>query len=195
MDAYVIPFCAGAFMKIVDEIEDVNLLNLKEYIPYFYSLCTLFITLWLYNDIYSSIFCIICLIPACFFVNEIDTVFWKTLIPIPFITFLFKMNTLEWLGVNDLIQRIVFILAWVIGIYLETKVTPEETSDRKIFMRLGIILLLLIPIYFTNDFSSVVFIKTICVSVIGYCAVSVISKSLLSDPISPKPKIDELDTH
>lgn len=194
MDAYAIPFCAGAFMKIVDEIEDVNLLNLKEYIPYFYSLCTLFITLWLYNDIYSSIFCILCLIPACFFVNEIDTVYWKTLIPIPFITFLFKMNTLEWLGVNDLIQRIVFILSWIIVIYLESKVTPEETSDLKIFMRLGIILLLLTLIYFTNDFSSAEFIKSCSLFVIGYCVASVISKSLLSDLIRPNTIVDGLDT-
>lgn len=172
-----IPFCAGAFMKIVDEIEDVNLLDLKEYKQYFYTLCTLFISLWLYNDIYSSIFCIVCLIPICYYVNEIDTIYWKTLIPIPFMTFLLQMNNLEWLGLTDLIQRIAFVVLWTIGIFIESKVSPEEKSTRKSIIRISLIILLLAIIYFTREFSSEVFIKTMCLTAIGYFSSSVILKT------------------
>jgi len=187
MDVYAIPFCAGAFMKIVDEIEDVNLLDLKEYTQYFYTLCTLFITLWMYNDSYISASWITLIIPASYYINQIDSNFWKSLIPIPFITLFLRANIEKPFILSDLLQKISYIIFACFFIILEEKLTPEESSIYKILFRLLIILGSMGIIYLTSDLSSAEFIKSCSLFIIGYCAISVISKSLLSDPIPPKP--------
>jgi len=184
MDA--IPFCAGAFMKVVDEIEDVGILNLEEYKEYFQTLCILFITLWMYSDPYISASWISLIIPASYYINQIDSNFWKSLIPIPFITLLLTAN-IEKPILSDIAQKIAYIVFACFFILLEEKLTPEESSIYKILFRVLIILGSLGIIYLTSELSSAEFIKSCSLFIIGYCALSVISKVFLEDK---KPKSD-----
>ena len=177
----IIAACAGALMKIVDEIEDINMLNLQEFKEYFQTLCTVFIGLWLYNDVYMSIYAILCMIPASYIVDQIDNVYWKTLIPIPFITFLLKMNTLEWLGVGDLIQRLLIIIVYISVVFIEHKLFPEETSVAKITSRVFSIIGYLAIIYFTSGLSSASSIQSLFIFFASYMAISVVSKVFLDD--------------
>ena len=177
----IIAACAGGLMKVVDEIDDVNILNLQEYKEYFQTLCTVFISLWLYNDVYMSIYSILCMIPACYLIDQIDSNFWKTLIPIPFITFLLKINTLEWLGFSDLIQRILMIIVYISMIFIEHTLFPEETSIAKILSRVFFIICCIAIIYFTSDLSSASSIKSLFIFFGSYMAVSVVSKVFLDD--------------
>jgi|LauGreSuBDMM15SN_2_FD.fasta_scaffold56133_3 hypothetical protein len=185
MDA--IPFCAGAFMKVVDEIEDVGILNLEEYKEYFQTLCILFITLWMYSDPYISASWISLIIPASYYINQIDSNFWKSLIPIPFITLLLTAN-IEKPILSDIAQKIAYIVFACFFILLEEKLTPEESSIYKILFRVLIILGSLGIIYLTSELSSAEFIKSCSLFIIGYCTLSVISKSFFSEPISKEIK-------
>lgn len=189
-----IPFCAGAFMKIVDEIEDVNLLDLKEYKQYFYTLCTLFISLWMYSDPYISASWIALITPASYYINQIDSIFWKSLIPIPFITLLLTANIEKPFILSDIAQKIAYIVFACFFIILEEKLTPEESSIYKIIFRILIILGSICIIYLTSELSSAEFIKSCSLFIIGYCLISVISKSILSGPILPMPLTDGIDT-
>jgi hypothetical protein len=162
-------------MKIVDEIEDVNLLNLQNYKEYFQTLCTLFISLWMYNEPYISASWILFIIPASYSINQIDSNYWKSLIPIPFITLLLKMNTLD-IEFSDLLQKIAYIILASLFIILEDKLTPEEHSYRKILFRILAICISLIVIYASYNLSSAAFIQSCSLFIIGYCFVSIISK-------------------
>lgn len=188
MDA--IPFCAGAFMKVVDEIEDVGILNLEEYKEYFQTLCILFITLWMYRDPYISASWISLIIPASYYINQIDSNFWKSLIPIPFITLLLTANIEQPFILSDIAQKLSYIIFACFFIILEEKFTPEESSIYKILFRLLIILGSIGIIYLTSELSSAEFIKSCSLFIIGYCTVSVISKVFLEDK---KPKSDSLN--
>ena len=169
---------AGAFIKIVDEMEDTHIL--EEYKEYAKTLCTLFSTLWFYNDSYVSLIYIACVIPASLYVNQIDTVYWKTLVPMPFITFLLKMNTMEYLETTDIVQRIIFAVGMFGILVFEDKLIPEETSIRKIVSRVCFIMLALLTINLTSELPSGAFIKTCMLYIIGYCSVSVISKTFFT---------------
>jgi len=188
----LIPIFAGGFMKLVDEMEDAHIL--EEYKEYAQTLCTLFISLWFYSNVYISLLFILCVIPACYFVKQIDTVYWKTLIPIPFIIFLLKMDTLEYIDTYDIVQRALTMIIIFILIFVEAKVNPEETSLRKIVCRVFYIILGFAVIYLTSELSSAAFIQSFTLYVMGYYSVSVISKTLFtqipeasSDSHQPKP--------
>ena len=174
----LIPIFAGGFMKLVDEIEDTHIL--KDYKEYVQTLCTLFVSLWFYTNPYISLLFMIFVIPACYLVKQIDTIYWKTLIPIPFIAFLLKMDTLEYLEVDDIFQRVLAMLIIFILIFVEAKVNPEETSLRKIVCRVSYIMLAFAVIYLTSELPSAPFIKAFTFYVIGYYSVSVISKLLFT---------------
>ena len=185
MDA--IPFCAGAFMKIVDEIEDVGLLNLEEYKEYFQTLCTLFITLWMYNDPYISISWIF-VIPACYYVKEIDNSYWKSLMPIPFISLLLKVYELENITIGNILQNLLYMAFISLFSVYEAKLFPEEISNYKIFFRIFLIFLIPFIIYLTNEYISGIIIKSWLLFALGYCIISVISKTLFSEIPKPLPE-------
>jgi hypothetical protein len=190
----IIPLFAGIFMKIVDEIEDVNILNLKEYKEYFYTLCTLFLSLALYDDIFVSIYWIIVIIP-CYFLKQIDNLYWKTMIPLPFITFLLKINSLQYINTHDIIQQLCVVFWFVFGTAGEAILFPEENSTNKIIIRVSMIIILILENYLlyllssmsflqgyvTYTHSSVSFLQSISMFGIGYFIVSIISKTLFTD--------------
>jgi hypothetical protein len=194
--SYIIALFAGIFVKIVDEIDDVNFLNLKEYKEYFYSICTLFSSLFLYNDIFIAVCCIFLVIPG-YFLKELDTVYWKTMIPLPFITFLLTMNTLQYINIHDIVQQFFFIFSFIILCILEGIVFPEENSNTKIIMRICMIVYIIllnysvyllssVEGYITYTHSSISFLHYISMFGIGYLIVSIISKTLFTQDESKK---------
>ena len=196
-----IAFSAGVFMKIVDEIDDVNLLDLKEYKQYFYTLFTLFISLWMYNDPYISISCIFAVV-ACYYVKAIDNIYWKSLIPIPFITLLLKVYELENINMDMILPNLLYMAFIFLFCVYEANLFPEEISNYKIIFRIFIIFLIPFIIYLTDEYISGLIIKPWLLFALGYCIISVISKTLFSEIPKPleslpleslKPK-GELDT-
>ena len=141
--------------------------------------------------IYISLLFIIAVIPFCFNVKQIDTDYWWTLLPIPFLTFLFKINTLEYIGVHDIIQKIVFLISTILFITGESLLFPEETSTSKIIARGSLIIGFIFIIYITLLWSSSMFFKSIGLFVIGYCTTSILFKTVFAQEEPAKQSVEQ----
>ena len=163
----------GIFFKVVDEIEDVGYEYLNDYKEYIKTLCTIFAALALYNNVYLSICFILVIIPASYFVNEIDKEYWKTLLPLPFITFALNYASVDF---TILSQHIIFFLFMFVSTVVEGMIIPEETSMKKILMRIvGIVFVVLMLLYTNNPF-----ITPFLYCALGYIGTSVVFKTLLA---------------
>jgi hypothetical protein len=174
-----IGFIAGSLFKLVDEISDNPFPEFNTYKDYIQTLCTVFVTLWLFNDIYTSIALIIIIIPVCFYVNQIDTVYWKTLLAIPFITLLLQYNTLEYKGLHDTLGKLAVYFFLFIGILIEDKMFPEEKSTNKTISRVVALCLFIWILYFTNDMPAKPFIHSIVIFMIGYFTTSILFQTFV----------------
>ena len=187
----IISLIAGSLFKLVDEIEDTDTKVFERYKDYIQTLCTAFISLWLYNNAYISLIHILIIIPLCLYVNQVDTLYWKTLLPLPFITFLLNSHTLVNVDIYEIFQvSIVFILT-ILSIIIESYMFPEETSSSKTITRIGLVLVFsllffLITIYMKNE-GFVNFSKSLLIFGIGYLSVSVISKLFFSKEVETLP--------
>jgi len=163
----------GIFFKIIDEVEDVGYKYLNEYKEYIKTLCTVFTTLALYNNVYLTIFCILVLTPASYFANEIDTEYWNTLLPIPFIILALTYQNIDH---RVLLQNSCFFILMFICIFFEPLFIPEETSFKKNLSRFLAILFAIIMLLWSNNTA----LHSFMYFIIGYGATSVVFKILLA---------------
>ena len=185
----VISLVAGVFVKLVDEVYDTKIEQLENSKEYIISLCTFFNSLFLYNNIDVSLLHILIIIPVCLYSGKIDNVYWKTLIPIPFITSLLKIQTFQYTGIME--KLAVFIVA---AIYIPTEqyLFPEETSVKKIISRVFLIIIHIFLIYATDSLSSKAFIHSLLYYAIGYFTVSLIIKIFFDGKLQSETPAQEL---
>jgi hypothetical protein len=181
---HIISLCAGSLFKIVDEIDDTHYTSLLDYKLYIQTLCTLFISLWLYNDVYISLL-LIFVIPLCFSTKQIDTDYWRSLIPIPFLTFLFKMGTLEY---DNVIEKIITYSVMILLIVTDALFFPEEVSTVKIIARCFVIIMLAFGIYIwqSNDL-----LKGVGLFGIGYLLTSILFKTVFAQEEPAKQPVEQ----
>jgi len=187
----IISLIAGSLFKLVDEIEDTDTKVFEGYKDYIQTLCTAFISLWLYNNAYISLIHILIILPMCLYVNQVDTLYWKTLLPLPFITFLLNAHTLANVDIYEIFQVSIAFILVISYIIIESYMFPEETSTSKTITRIGFIFLLplvlfLITTYMKNE-GFVNFSKSLLIFGIGYLSVSVISKLFFTKEVETIP--------
>jgi hypothetical protein len=177
----IVSLVAGILFKVVDEIEDTDIQIPEDYKIYIKTLCIVFITLFFYDNILYTLVFIFFIIPVCFYVKEIDTAYWKSLIPIPFIICMLK----GFYPTEITIQAIIiYLLVCIICVYItikESHLYPEETSERKIIGRVYLLFINIVSLIIVKYINLQVFnnlIPGIIVS-IGYLSTSIISKSLV----------------
>ena len=176
----ILGLLSGSIFKITDEILDTNYKPLLPYVEYSKTLCTIVMTIFLYKDLFSSILYIVAIIPICFYVNQIDKTYFKSLIPLPFIILLLHYNTIEW-NKFDCIHINLYIFAFFI-VYIEDISFPEETSNKKIITRIITAGVLIGCIYIINNYSSSIeYIIPMLYFGIGYCFTSVLFKTVFYD--------------
>jgi hypothetical protein len=175
----LIAVAAGASFKVVDEIEDLELLKGSNYNTYSKTLCTAFITLWLYTNPYVNLWNIAVLVPACAVVDQIDNAYWKSLVVLPFILFFLTASNLQIPTLRAATEMIGFSLFMAAMIVLEDKCFPEEISTKKIISRILAVFGIGILIYLTRHFESHTFISSILYFSIGYYSTSLLSKYIL----------------
>jgi hypothetical protein len=190
----IISLTAGSLFKLVDEIEDTDTKLFEGYKEYIQTLCTAFISLWLYNNAYISLIHILIILPLCLYVNQVDTLYWKTLLPLPFITFLLNAHTLANVDIYEIFQVSIAFILTILYIILESYMFPEETSTSKMITRIGLVLVfsLLLFLITTNmkNEGFVNFSKSLLLFGIGYLCVSVISKVFFIEEVETLIKVD-----
>lgn len=160
---------SGAIHKLYDDLVDNGVKISSQNLEIIKVLMVCLMTIAFITNIGFSFFFLI-LILVYWFVGKIDTEFWIACIPIPIITTIVNIHQFEYIGIIDIIQRVVFIV-WVAFMSLaENKTFPEETSILKTLFRIGLIITSIIIMYFTQSFTSYPFIKTTALFYIGYLA-------------------------
>lgn len=170
---YGIPLVAGAIHKYYDDIQDTK----AEVSPLFMeSVKVLMVTTmtisYMRNPSFSAFFLII----ICIYwsLGRIDSDFWKACVPIPIITCLVNYDQYSYLGPYDVIQRIIYIFLCGTIMYFEDGLVPEETSVRKTIIRIVIIGLLSIMMFIYKDLSSMSFIFSTSLFLIGYLIANIL---------------------
>jgi hypothetical protein len=174
-------FFAGMFFKLADEILDVKYPALLEYSEYIKTYCVFFFSFVFY--IYPELaICFLFVIVICYYMNQIDTPFWKSMIPIPLFTLLMTYQNLHFKGTLDLLEKMSILIFLLLFLFIEDKSFPEETSERKKIFRVLVILgftgLFLIIPYFQNP--DVLYVANSII--ISYYATSVAIQSSLVTP-------------
>ena len=177
----IVSLVAGILFKVVDEIEDTDIQIPEDYKIYIKTLCIVFVTLFFYDNILYTLIFIFFIIPVCFYVKQIDTAYWKSLIPIPFIIFVLKGLYPTKISTQTIFTSLFVCIFTLYIIVKESNEYTEETSERKIIARVCFMffnLLSLIIIKYINSPLLNNLIPGIIVS-IGYFSTSIISKSLV----------------
>ena len=185
----IVSLIAGILFKVVDEIEDTDIQIPEEYKYILKFLFTISVFVCLYNNVLLSLILVIFMIPVCFYVKQVDTVFWKSIISIPIITLILQINLLQIYTKYDMMHLIIYYLPiQLIFAVMEAKMFPEETSERKTISRIYTVFALLIALLLapyvlsslhTVSSKYIEFIMTGLIILIGYFSTSIISKSLV----------------
>jgi hypothetical protein len=189
---YGIPLAAGVIHKYYDDIQDTK----AEVSPLFMeSVKVLMVTTMTISFMRSPSFSAFFLIIICIYwsLDRIDSDFWKACVPIPILTCLVNYDQYSYLGPYDMLQRIIYIFLCGTIMYFEDGMVPEETSVRKTIIRIGIIVLLLIMMFIYKDLSSMSFIFSASLFLIGYLIANIIYHyetmiGTKAPPATPLPK-------
>lgn len=170
MDEFIVPFLTGSFLKIYDDVNDQKLFKSTPIVEEILKSAVVALnTLFLASDFQVSLLHLI-IVPTCFLVGQIDNIFWKSLIPLPFLTTAYSMKNIGGVDVSYMIQFILFSIVSVVTILLESMYFPEEFSSRKIAYRTFFILSINILLIFIKN----QFIRKMLIFGIGYFTVSII---------------------
>jgi len=185
---------AGFLFKTDDEIEDIDFIkspSLKEYIR---TLSIAVFSILFLDNTYVSWFLAVCVIPISYYLKQVDTPFWKSLVPLPYIAiFLLHIYASDSPGIPTLLSllstAILFVLCAFICV-VEAVVFPEEVSLVKLGTRISLIFVFASIIYFLNPDPSTTSILCLC---IGYCLASSVIKLLVMEPseIIPNEEYDK----
>jgi len=168
---------AGFLFKTDDEIEDIDFIKspaLKEYIRI---LSIAVFSILFLDNIYISWFLALCVIPISYYLKQVDTPFWKSLVPLPYLALLLHSHEIPTL-LSLLSTAILFALC-AFACVVEAVVFPEEVSLVKLGTRISLIFVFASIIYFLNPLPSTTSILCLC---IGYCLASSVIKLLVMEP-------------
>lgn len=184
----VIALLAGSFFKLADELFDTQNKYLVKYSEYIKTGCIVFLTLFFFLNPEWSIFMLVLLVPICYSLNQIDNDFWKSMIPIPFLTLVLTVQNIRYVGFTDLLEKCsVVFLTCLICIH-EDRLFPEETSQEKTIFRVMMIFLGILALYLTQFFKSPEFYRSgIYIYPIAYFGTSVLVKTFLTEDALPAP--------
>jgi hypothetical protein len=172
---------AGFLFKTLDEIEDIHFIkspSLKEYIR---NLSIAVFSVLFLNNTYMAWLVALCVIPISFYLKQVDTPFWKSLVPLPYLALATLLHThgFSFSGLSG-IPSILSLLstAMSFGVYaficvLEAMIFPEEISLVKFGSRISLILIFASMIYFLDTNPSTTHLLCLC---IGYCLASTMIK-------------------
>lgn len=183
---------AGFLFKTVDEIEDIDFIKspaLKEYIR---ALSIAVFSILFLDNIYLSWFLALCVIPISYYLKQVDTPFWKSLVLLPYLALLLHShpNLSVMPSILSLLSTAVLFLICAFACVVEAVVFPEEVSLVKLGTRIGLIFVFASIIYFLNPLPSTTSILCLC---IGYCLASSVIKLLVMEPseIIPAEEYDK----
>lgn len=190
---------AGFLFKTDDEIEDIDFIKspaLKEYIR---ALSIAVFSILFLDNTYISWFLAICVIPISYYLKQVDTPFWKSLVPLPYLA-IFLLHSHVGIpsipsipGIPTLLSLLSTAFLFLICAFacvVEAVVFPEEVSLVKLGTRIALIFVFASIIYFLNPLPSTTSILCLC---IGYCLASSIIKLLVMEPseIIPTEEYDK----
>lgn len=174
-------FFAGMFFKLADEILDVKYPALLEYSEYIKTYCVFFFSFVFYSYPELAI-SFLFFIALCYYMNQIDTPFWKSMIPIPLFTLLLTYQNLQFKGILDLLEKLSISIFLLLFFYIEDKSFPEETSERKKIFRILAILVCTASFLILPYFQNPEILYVVNNILISYCATSVAIQSSLVLP-------------
>lgn len=168
---------AGFLFKTDDEIEDIDFIKspaLKEYIK---NLSIAVFSILFLDNITLTWFIALCVIPISYFLKQVDTPFWKSLVPLPYIALLLHSHTIP--SILSLLSTAIMFVLCAFACVIEAVVFPEEFSLVKLGSRIILIFVFASIIYFLNPQPSTTNILCLC---IGYCLASSLIKLLVMKP-------------
>lgn len=176
----IISILNGVLIKTVDDMEDRNIGFLMEYKQYIYAACTAVFTLFLYNDVNIALFILLIFAPISYFVGSIDKPIWKTLFPVTVFVLLLKMNTIQYVGLFDILEKFIFVILASVYIFIIAVAFPEEKSNKKTVFRFSqfvmfLFLSFMIPPFLSNKAT----IQSLFLSNFGYFFTSVLFDTVL----------------
>lgn len=179
---------AGFLFKTVDEIEDIDFIKsstLKEYVR---ALSIAVFSLLFLDSRYISWFLAVCVIPISYYLKQVDTPFWKSLVPLPYLALI--LHSQEVPSILTLLSTAVLFVICAFAAVVEAVVFPEEVSLVKLGTRISLIFIFASIIYFLNPDPSTTSILCLC---IGYCLASSVIKLLVMEPseIIPNEEYDK----
>jgi hypothetical protein len=171
---------AGFLFKTDDEMEDIDFIkspNLKEYIR---TISIAVFSILFLDNIYLTWFITLCVIPISYYLKQVDTPFWKSLVPLPYIALAISLlHTNEMPSLISLLSNAILFIICAFTCVIEALVFPEEHSLVKIGTRISLVFIFTAIIYFLNPLPSTTNILCLC---IGYCIASSIIKLLVMNP-------------
>lgn len=169
---YIVSFLTGTLIKLYDDLTDLNIVT--KYEEFIKTSIIVFFTIFLLNDVSLSILFLLGIMPATWLAGGLDNLFWKQVSIIPIITTSVSLHKIEYGGLFDLLQRLIFIGAAFVGTFLEAHIFEEEVSPRKAIGRVLLIVFLVCLTIMTNNLSAKRFIHSLLFASIGYFVVSII---------------------
>jgi hypothetical protein len=168
---------AGFLFKTIDEIEDIDFIKspvLKEYII---SLSVAVFSILFLDNITLTWFIAVCVIPISYYLKQVDTPFWKSLVPLPYIALLLHSHEIP--SILSLLSTAILFVLCAFACVIEAVVFPEEFSLVKLGSRISLIFIFASIIYFLNPQASTTNILCLC---IGYCLASSFIKLFVMKP-------------
>jgi len=170
---------AGFLFKTDDEIEDIDFIKsptMKEYIR---CLSIAIFSLLFLDNITLTWFIAICVIPISYYLKQVDSPFWKSLVPLPYLAIAALLHSHEIPSFLSFISTMILFGICAFACVVEAAVFPEEVSLVKLGTRIALIFVFAAIIYFLNPLPSTTSILCLC---IGYCLASSVIKLLIMDP-------------
>ena len=170
---------AGFLFKTVDEIEDIDFIKsptLKEYIR---SLSIAVFSILFLDNKEISWFLALSVIPISYYLKQVDTPFWKSLVPLPYLAIALLLHSQEIPTFLSLISTLILFGICAVAAVVEAVFFPEEVSLVKLGTRISLIFIFAGIIYFLNPDPITTGILCLC---IGYCLASGVIKLLVMEP-------------
>ena len=168
---------AGFLFKTVDEIEDIDFIKSPSLREYIISLSIAVFSILFLDNITLTWFIALCVIPISYYLKQVDTPFWKSLVPLPYIALLLHSHEIP--SILSLLSSAIFFVICAFACVIEAVVFPEEFSLVKLGSRITLIFIFASIIYFLNPQPSTTNILCLC---IGYCLASSVIKLFVMKP-------------
>jgi len=174
---YLISMAGGFAFKTLDEIQDIDFIKSSIMKQYAIFLCIAIISLVLFKNINISYFFALCVIPVSYYLNQVDTLLWTSLMPLPFIAIFLQANAIEF-SLSSIIKNFFLFVSCSISCIIESQLFPEEISFNKFWTR---ILIPLIFILFVYIWTPPDYVTNIVFITLGYCIASTLIKLYSTD--------------